>query len=67
MTDEQADKEEEVTPEGAVEVDEEDLDQVAGGLPLETISLNYKKIGPTQKLVPQDASIGVVGEAEKKL
>ena len=31
MSDEQPDKENEVTPEGAVEVNEEDLDQAAGG------------------------------------
>ncbi len=49
MTDEQPEKEEEVTPKGAVEVNEEDLDQAAGGIssyskPEESLSLNYNKI-----------------------
>ena len=51
MADDQPDKETAVTPKGAVEVDEKDLDQAAGGvssggdLPTESISLNYSKDG----------------------
>ena len=73
MTDEQPDKETEVTPKGAVEVNEEDLDQVAGGaaseVPMDQISLNYSKIvfdTSTQRVAPQDASIGLLRGAEKK-
>jgi hypothetical protein len=49
MIDEQPDKESEVTPKGAVEVSEEELDQAAGGasggdLPSESLSLNFSKI-----------------------
>ena len=45
MTDEQPDKETEVTPEGAVEVNEEDLDQASGGaaylkMPVDQLKLN---------------------------
>ena len=73
MADEQPDKENEVTPKGAVEVNEEDLDQAAGGaaeVPMDQVSLNYSKIvfdTSTQRLAPQDASIGLLREAEKKL
>ena len=72
MTDQQPDKENEVTPEGAVEVNEEDLDQAAGGasgIPMEQVSLNYSKIvfdTSTQRVAPQDASIGLLRETEKK-
>ena len=72
MTDEQPEKEEEVTPKGAVEVNEEDLDQAAGGaseVPMDQVSLNYSKIvfdTSTQRVAPQDASIGLLREAEKK-
>ena len=51
MTDEKPDHESDAKPEGAVEVDEKDLDQAAGGvssggdLPTESISLNYSKDG----------------------
>ena len=50
MADEQPEKEEEVTPKGAVEIDEETLDQAAGGIiiinnnPADNVSLNYSKI-----------------------
>ena len=73
MADEQPDKENEVTPKGAVEVNEEDLDQAAGGaaeVPMDQVSLNYSKIvfdTSTQRVAPQDASIGLLREAEKKL
>ena len=49
MTDEQPRNDNEVTQEGAVEVNEEDLDQASGGSlnftkPTENVSLNYNKI-----------------------
>jgi hypothetical protein len=49
MTDQQPGKGAEVTPKGAVEVNEEDLDRAAGGasggdLPSESLSLNFSKI-----------------------
>ena len=46
MGEEKSDQEKRVTPKGAAEIDEEKLDQVAGGaddLPTESISLNYAK------------------------
>lgn len=47
MTDKKPDQEKQVTPKGAVEIDEEQLEQAAGGagddLPTESISLNYAK------------------------
>ena len=47
MTDKKPDHEKQATPKGAVEIDEEQLEQAAGGagddLPLESISLNYSK------------------------
>ena len=60
MADEKADNENEVTPKGAVEVEEEDLDQASGGIsgyskPTESISLNYNKIDTNltgQKVAP---------------
>ena len=51
MAEDKRENEQEVTPKGAVEVDEKDLDQAAGGmssggdLPTESISLNYSKDG----------------------
>jgi hypothetical protein len=73
MADEKREQEEEVTPKGAVEVDEKDLDQAAGGaaeVPMDQVSLNYSKIvfdTSTQRVAPQDASIGLLREGEKKL
>lgn len=46
MTDKKPDQEKQVTPKGAVELDEQQLEQAAGGaddLPMESISLNYAK------------------------
>ena len=47
MTDKKPDQEKQVTPKGAVELGEEQLEQAAGGagddLPMESISLNYAK------------------------
>lgn len=60
MADEQPDKETAVTPKGAVEVDEKDLDQAAGGAvdafrPTGDVSLNYSKTDPlVQKVAPTD-------------
>ena len=73
---EQPNKEEQVTPKGAVEIDEKDLDQAAGGvssggdLPTESISLNYSKIEVDrlgQKVDPQDPSIGLLRDGEKSV
>ena len=65
MSDEQPDKAKEAEPTHAVEVDEKDLDQAAGGVligllqpadkPAESISLNYGKIETNlaeQKVAP---------------
>jgi len=46
MSEQKPEQEKKVTPKGAIEIDEEKLDQVAGGaddLPTESISLNYAK------------------------
>ena len=76
MAEEQPDKETAVTPKGAVEVDEKDLDQAQGGmssggdLPTESVSLNYTKIEvdkASQTTAPQDPSIGLLKEADKKI
>ena len=74
MADDKRANEEEVTPKGAVEVDEKDLDQAAGGatgeIPMDQVSLNYSKIEVdrlSQKVAPQDASIGLLREGEKEL
>ena len=67
-------KNDDVTPKGAVEVDESDLDQAAGGaaseVPMDQVSLNYSKIvfdTSTQRVAGQDASIGLLKEAGKKI
>ena len=76
MADEQSNKESEVTPKGAVEVDEKDLDQAAGGVSsggddTEREAANWN--GPVtldkaaQKTAPQDASIGLLTDPEKKV
>jgi hypothetical protein len=62
MADEQPNKEEEVTPKGAVEVKEEDLDRAAGGISgysaptIDDVSMNYNKIDTNlvQKVAPTD-------------
>ena len=62
MTDEKPEKEEEVTPKGAVEVNEEDLDQAAGGVeswsqPADTsVKIDFS----AQKAAPADPSIGLL-------
>ena len=68
MSNEQPDKQNEVTPKGAVEVSEEDLDQAAGGVLIglllpavqkaDSASLNYNKIDTSltgQKVAPSGA------------
>jgi hypothetical protein len=55
MTHKKPEQEKEVTPKGAVEVDEEKLDQASGGL--ESFSRTYSKIeiDSAQKVAPSDA------------
>ena len=60
MSDEQTDKAKEEAPKGAVEVEEKDLDQAAGGVliglsqPADSLSLNYAKVefSQAQKVTP---------------
>ena len=69
----QAKNEDEVTPDGAVEVSEQDLDQAAGGaVSMEQPSDVSTANGTTadkagQKSVPQDPSIGLLSDWQKKL
>ena len=75
MSDEQPDKAKEAAPKGAVEVDEKDLDQAAGGvldgaqLPAESLSLNYAKVefSQAQKVNPQIPAGGPHVAPEKKI
>jgi hypothetical protein len=75
MADEKPDKETEITPKGAVEVNEEDLDQASGAGEYMKISLYELRLDSSkpdydlagQKAVPQDASIGLLKEAEKNI
>ncbi len=57
MADEQPEQEKEVTPKGAVEVDEKDLDKAEGGF-----SINFTKTATTdplvQKVAPTDVLAG---------
>jgi hypothetical protein len=53
MPNERPEKEEEVTPKGAVEVNEEELDQAAGGL-----SLNFNKFEFADKKIAPDTIVG---------
>jgi hypothetical protein len=66
----------EVTPAGAVEVDDEDLDQAAGGMssggdmPAAYVSQEMDKIGGDkagQKAVPENPSIAVLSDPHKKI
>lgn len=52
MADNKPEPEKDVTPRGAVEIDEKDLDKAAGG---ET--LNYAKVKVEYKPAPQEAPI----------
>ena len=62
MTDAQPKNDNEVTQQGAVEVNEEDLEQASGGIssyskPTDSFSLNYSKIETNlagQKVTPTD-------------
>ena len=74
MTD-QAKREDEVTPAGAVEVDETELDQAAGGIsgysqPAETVATEVYKL-PTDKadikVFTPDASIPLVEKPPEKM
>jgi hypothetical protein len=75
MADEQPDKESGITPKGAVEIQEEDLDQASGGqdyLKVNTYDLSpQKKVGydlTGQKVAPADPSIGLLqGDPGKKI
>ena len=56
MTDKKPDEKTEVKPEGAVEVDEKDLDKAEGGIssysaPSDPFSLNFTKAATTQQKV----------------
>ena len=58
MTDKKPDQEKQVTTEGAVEVDEKDLEQAAGGSlnftrPTESLSINFTRV-ETEKVGTQD-------------
>lgn len=60
----------EVTPKGAVEVDEKDLDKAAGGMSSggdynQTVATPDTQAG--QKSAPADPSIGLLKDPEKKL
>jgi hypothetical protein len=76
MTDEKPNNDNEVTPKGAVEIEESDLDKASGGVSSggdynEKASADWQ--GPVtldkaaQKVAPADASIGLLRDAEKKL
>ena len=67
MADEQPEQEKEVTPKGAVEVDEKDLDKAEGGffaysVPTDSSSLNFTKTLTSdplvQKVAPTDVLAG---------
>ena len=69
----QAKRDKEVTPDGAVEVNEQDLDQAAGGAiymqqPADTFS--YEGDGTADKAgqtsAPQEPSIGLLSDPQKK-
>ena len=65
----------EVTPDGAVEIREEDLDQAAGGVeswsqPAESATQDVYKIEPGKadiKVFTPDPSIGLLSEPQKKI
>ena len=65
MADEQPEKEKEVKPKGAVEVDEKDLDKAKGGFfayspPTDSFSLNFTKTATTDPLVQKVAPTEVL-------
>ena len=72
----QAKRDDAVAPNGAVEVSEQDLDQASGGAPiymeqpadqdsLSAINSSLEKAAQTS--VPQDPSIGLLSDPQKKL
>lgn len=71
MTNEEPKNDNEVTPKGAVEVDEKDLDKASGGMSSggdynETVATPDTQAG--QKSAPADPSIGLLkGDPQKKL
>ena len=75
MTEQKPDKENETTAKGAVEVDEKDLDQAAGGVligllqPADSFSLNYAKVEflQAQKVTPQSPALSNPPEPVKKI
>ena len=73
MADEQPDKAKDAAPKGAVEVDEKDLDQAAGGVligllqPADSFSLNYSKIETAVKPTYDLSSGGPHVAPEKKI
>ena len=74
MSEQKPEQEKKVSPKGAVEVDEEKLDEAAGGIssyskPTDSFSLNYSKIEVdyAQKVAPSDPSISDATSLEKKI
>ena len=69
MGDKTPEKETQVTPKGAVEIDEEQLDQAAGGATTEINGLNFAKLefDSAQKVDPSDPSISDRTSFEKKI
>ena len=70
MTEEKPEKETEVTPKGAVEVDEKDLDKAEGGIsgysvPTDTSSINFAKTLTTDSLVQKVAPTDVFAPEKK--
>jgi hypothetical protein len=68
MAIERPENENEIAPKGAVEIEEADLDQAAGGasqVPDPMANASWWFAG--QKAVPQDPSIGLLNEPQKKI
>ena len=66
MSDKKPEKDKQVTPEGAVEIEEEQLDQASGGL--EEVTLNYSKMlqyDPTT--APSDPTVSEATLTGKKI
>ena len=75
MAEQKADQEKQVTSEGAVEIDEEKLDQAAGGmssggdLPTESVSFYYSRLEMdyVKPTAPSDPTISRPTITEKKI
>lgn len=72
MTDKKPDEESEVTPKGAVEVKEEELDKAAGGIsgysaPSDPYSINFAKTLTSDPLVQKVAPTETLTIPEKKI